>query len=207
MTSNADISLDNVNYDDLLDLTAIRLFGITPEDLAKKLDTADTSLLEQLVITLINVLGINQPADPKANYLKVVTLRRFIDVSQKLIPNQIPDFDFNSFGSEVYFYARQNGKLVSSRQVYSLLSQGLAQLVSSKYTVNLNSFLFDACQLNSNKVDGFCPIGSACKTAFMTSRQSITVDANATSLVTLDNQVSAECYSNAKVWGFLSLIK
>ena len=200
VTSTADISLENVNYDDLIDPTVLRLFGILPADLAKKLDISDTSLLEQLVITIINILNINQASDPKSNFLKVITLRPFNQPTQSLIPNQIPDYDVSSFGSDVYLYARQNGKLISSRKIYSILSQNINKLTSSnKYVFNYNSFLFDVCQLSQNKADGFCPSGSSCKQSFMTSRQSVTTDANATSLVTMDNELNAECFNSVSV--------
>ena len=127
--ANVDFSLDNVNYDDLIDPCVIRLFGIAPEDLAKKIDITDTSLLDRLVLTLINILGINQQSDPKTNFLKVITLRSFTDTSDRLIPNQIVSYNVDLFGSDVYFYARQNGKLVSSRQVYSVISQNINQTI------------------------------------------------------------------------------
>lgn len=195
MKSNADVSLDNVNYNDLIDPTVLRLFGITPEELAKKIEITDTSILDNLVVNLINILNINQASDPKANFLKIITIRSFTQQTQVLIPNQIPDYDVNSFGSDLYFYVRQNGKPTSSRQIYSILSQNIQLLTSNKYIFNLNSFLFDVCQLEQNKADGFCPTKTSCKQSFMFSRQSITTDANATSLVTMDNQLGAECYS------------
>ena len=194
--ASVDFSLDNVNYDDLIDPTVIRLFGITPESLAKKKDITDSSLLDHLVLTLISILDINRQTDPKANLLKVITLRSFVDSSQKLIPNQIPDFSYTAFGTDVYFYARQNGKLVSSRQIYSSMTQSMSKLASNSYTVNLNSFLFDVCQLESSRAKDFCPASSECKQAFVSSRQTLTADANATAIVSMDNKMDAECFGS-----------
>jgi hypothetical protein len=193
--SNADFSLNNIDYNDLVDPAAVRLFGITPENLAKKVETTDTSLLDSLIQKLINILSINPQQDPKENFLKLITLREFTVPTQLIVPNQIPDFDLTKFGSDLYFYAKKNGRLISARQIYSQLSSSLSLLSSSAYTFDLNSFLFDICQLQENKVDSFCPSDSQCKQSFMSSRQVITVDANATSIVSMDNQLSPQCFS------------
>jgi hypothetical protein len=45
-----------------------------------------------------------------------------------------------------------------------------------------------------NECADTCPSGLACKQSFLLSQQPRTVDANATGLVGMDNQLSTECY-------------
>jgi hypothetical protein len=195
-TTNAiakvDFTVENINYEDTVDLAGIRVLGIRVDDLAKKLNIlTETSLLESLEIKLIEILELSPQVDARSDYLKVVTLRNYEADSSKLIPNQVPLYDPSTFGSEIYFFARKNGRLLSSRRIYSLLHSKLNRLESSRYAgiVLLNNIC-------ANKPADFCPPNSSCKQNFIVSRNSLTTDANATSFVGMDNILSTDCYSN-----------
>jgi hypothetical protein len=186
-TARVDFSLDNVDYSDVIDLAGLRLFGIAPESLIKKVELADSSVLDELQRKLMSIIGLSML--DSSNTLKIVTIRGFSSSTDNLIPNQIPSYDVNTFGSDVYFFVRKSKKLVSSRQVYNLLFQNLNQLDSPAYSGS--SFLFDLC---SGKSSDFCPASSFCKQAYITSRDSLTVDGNATALVGMDTIINPECY-------------
>jgi hypothetical protein len=105
--------------------------------------------------------------------------------------NQILQFDNTTFGVDIYLFARQNGRLISSRVINQLLYANLNQLTSPIYKNII--LLFDTC---SNKPNSFCPRNTQCKQNFITATSSLTVDANATSFVGMNNVLNTECYCN-----------
>lgn len=183
--AKVDFTLQNIEFADLLDPVGVRLVGITAEDLSKKLTLSDTSVLERLLLKMVNILSLTGQND----VLKVVTLRNQLFNQHRLRPDQIVTFDTTSFGTDVYLYVRRNGLLVSSRYVYSVLFTNLQQLLAPEFVGII--LLFDTCQ---GKAQNFCPVNATCKQNFIASAQSLTVDANATSFVGLSNVLDAQCY-------------
>ncbi len=72
--AKVDFSIDNIEYADTIDLTAIRLLGVTAERLTQKIDISDTSLLDNLLSKIVNILQLNSQND----MLKVVTMRNYV---------------------------------------------------------------------------------------------------------------------------------
>ncbi len=142
-----------------------------------------------MLAKIVNILQLNDAND----MLKILTMRNYLKTDHKALTNQILNFDRSSYGSDIYFFARKNGKLISSRLVYQLLYANLNQLetINNKYGNVL--LLFDTC---ASKPSTFCPTRTFCKQNFITSTDSLTVDANATSFVGMNNVLSTECYCN-----------
>lgn len=189
--AKVDFSIDNVEYADMIDLTAVRLLGTSVENLAKKTTLQEQSALERFLIKLVGVLELNQQTD----VLKVVTMKNFAFKDPMAIQNQIPNFDLNSYGADLYFYVKKSNRLMSSRKIYDIIYFNRNSF-SPGADFNGIQLLFDLC---SSKRPDFCPINSFCKQNFITSQQGLTVDANATSFVGLNNQLSTDCYCNLEV--------
>lgn len=188
--AKVDFLYNNIEFGDLIDPVAIRLVGITAQDLYKKITLTDTSAFEILFMKLVSILGLNLQTD----VIKVVTLRNTLFNQNKIVADQVINFDMTSFGTDIYFFVRKNNKIMSSRQIYSIIYTNLNQLVSNAY-IGIQ-LLFDTC--NSKPAD-FCPAKSFCKQNFIASVQSLTVDANATGLVGMNNLLDTECYCNLEV--------
>ena len=189
--AKVDFSIENVEFADTIDLTAIRLLGITAEELTKKISVVDSSVLEGLLAKVISILGLNGNSD----VLKVVTMRNYVKSDTRALANQILQFDNTTFGVDVYFFARQADKLISNRFISQQLYANLNQLANPTFYRSV-LILFDTCL---NKPTSFCPRNSFCKQNFITASSSLTVDANATSFVGMNNILNAECYCNLEV--------
>lgn len=183
--ARVDFTFQNIEFADVLDPIGLRLVGITAEDLSKKLTLTDTSVLERLLLKIVNLLSLTGQND----VLKVVTVRNQVFNQQRLRADQIVTFDTTTFGADVYFYVRRGGLLLSSRYIYSQLYASLQQLLAPEFVGIV--LLFDTCQ---GKPDSFCPVNATCKQNFIASSQSLTVDANATSFVGLNNVLDGQCY-------------
>lgn len=188
--AKVDFSLEDVEYADTIDLVGIRLMGIQAENLAKKINIGDTSPLEMLLARIVSILQLNGQSD----VIRVVTIRNYVNNGTKVIANQILNFDNSSFGADVYFFARQSGRLIASQVIYQLLYANMNQLSSSHYSNVV--LLFDLCLSKSNH---FCPLNTYCKQNFITSTRSLTVDANATAFVGMNTVLNAECYCSQEV--------
>lgn len=186
--AKVDFTLQNIEFADLLDPIAIRLVGITAEDLSKKLTLAASSVIERLLLKMVAIFQLNSQND----LIKLVTLRNRLFQQQQLRADQIVTFDTTTFGTDVYFYIRRGGALLSSRYVYSVLYQNLQQLIAPEFVGIV--LLFDTCQ---GRADNYCPINATCKQNFIASTQSLTIDANATAFVGLNSLLDAECYCTA----------
>ena len=100
VSAQVSFSTSNVDFKDLTDLAGVRLFGITAESLAKKVDVTETSLLDRVLRTLEASLDAG---------VTVVTLRNYLDPSPVPNTNQIPDWSPGElFGTDIYFYAVSN---------------------------------------------------------------------------------------------------
>ena len=182
--AKVDFQVNNVYYKDLIDLAGIRLYGITAENFILKKDyTVDQSVLDKFQLTLITVLGLSS-----TDVLSIVTIKNYVADQSKLLNDQIPNYEAQLFGTDIYFYARKNDVLISSRQIYSLLFNSLQQFQSKSYDRIL--LLFDTCANLQND----CPINTYCNQMFIISKETITVDGNATAIVGMNNFLSAECY-------------
>lgn len=182
-TSKAKFHVRNVEYKDLQDLTAIRFFGLTAEQFANKIDTIDQSYLDKFTSALRIALG---NAD-----LYVVTLKNYVASNDGLSPDQIPDYDPKTqFGTDLYFYAINDGDYISSREIYNTIFNNFNQLQATLGNDFKMKILFDECP----EIADFCPKDSRCKQSFLISQNPLTVDANATAIVGMDNKLSTECY-------------
>ena len=134
-TARVDFMLDNVDYTDTLDLAGVRILGIAPEYLAQKRPTpANTSYVERLQARLSTALGLASSVDARANLLKIVTIRSYTAPSSpNTYVNEIPRYDPQAFGTDVYFFARRNGRLISSREIYSLLAYSMDDLLAEGF--------------------------------------------------------------------------
>jgi hypothetical protein len=77
--ARVDFSIDNIEYADTIDLTVIRVLGITAESLMLKISTGDTSVYEFLVSKIVSILQLS-PSDT----IKVVTLRNYARTDTKV---------------------------------------------------------------------------------------------------------------------------
>jgi hypothetical protein len=114
---------------------------------------------------------------------------------KKVLRNQILQFDNTTFGVDIYFFARLGGRLIPSRVISQLLHSNMLQLTTgvpyNAYTSIL--LLFDTC---TNRPASYCPRNTFCKQNIIPATSSLTVDANATAFVGMNNVLSAECYCN-----------
>lgn len=185
VTAQVSFSVKNVDYKDLTDLAGIRVFGITAENLAMKLDVTQESLLERMQKTMEDKLDAD---------VTIVTLRNYFDPKPVQNPNQIPDWNpTDLFGTDIYFYAeaKNDGKYVSSRRIYNIIYNCINELQSIVPGGVKIKILFNECDANGRVA---CPNALTCKQSFLISQQPRTVDANATGLVGMDNTLSTECY-------------
>ncbi|CAF0737580.1 unnamed protein product [Brachionus calyciflorus] len=189
--AKVDFTIDNVEYADMIDLAAIRLLGITPEEFMKKLDLQSQSILERFLIKLVNLFELNQQTD----ILKLVTVKSYEspEFTNPLLTNEIPSHEPQFYGTDMYFFIRKNNKLISSRRIYDIIWSQIKLFEAQEYTeVKL---LFDECKSNAKT----CPDKTFCKQNFIPSQKSLTIDANATSFVGLKNELSRDCYCNLEV--------
>lgn len=188
--AKVDFTVDNIQYDDLIDLTAIRVFGIRAEDFMKKITLQDQSNLEKFLIKLVSLFDLNQQND----LLKIVTIKNYISETVVFAKpaNKIADFDPALFGTDIYFFIRKSNALLPSRRIYDIIASQMDIFNNQIYSIRL---LFDEC-LSSQWT---CPSGTFCKQNFVQSQQTLSVDANATSFVGLRNHLSTDCFCKLEV--------
>lgn len=189
-TAKVDFQVDNVYFKDTLDLVGIRLLGITAERFISKRDySVEKSVLDNFLNRLISALQLSTPLDPSGDYINIVTVRNYEADKSKLLSDEIPNFVAQQFGTDIYFYAKKNGKLISSRKAYNLLFNNLNQFQSRAYSSVV--LLFDTCATVGSD---YCPVNTYCKQMYLISRKTITVDGNATAIVSMDNTLNPQCF-------------
>ena len=182
--------VENVQYVDLVDLTAIRFLGIKAEELMKKTNLQEQSILDQFLTKLIGLFELYNPND----LIKIITVKNYFSNSY-LHPNpknKIVDYDLDKFGTDIYFSIRKLTRLISSRRIYDIIASQIDIFENQAYTLRL---LFDECLAPYSS----CPSDTFCKQNFIQSQQSLTVDANATSFVGLRNHLSTDCFCRLEV--------
>jgi hypothetical protein len=195
--AKVDFNIDNVDYSDLIDLAGIRFIGITAEDLAMKLDTETTSYLDSIQLNLMNILNLDPKQNGRDDILRIVTLRNYklnVKPSSLFDKNEILNYNESSFGADIYFFARKNGRLMSSREIYHLISTKI-DLLSNLNDKNYSNvlLLFNICEPNECSIEN---PNMKCRQTFIKSSQSVTIDANATAIVGMNNQLISQCYCN-----------
>lgn len=187
VSSKVDFSIRNIEYKDIQDLSGIRIFGITAENLALKIYKTDVSYLDKLKSNLAGNLNAD---------VNIVTLRNYVFDNSDLNVNQIPDYDPSRlFGADLYFYATSDNKYLSSRLIYNIIYNNLNQLESiipGDYTIKI---LFDECPTRPDS----CPSNLICRQSYLISQKPLTVDANATGIVGMNNKLTTECYCDTTV--------
>ena len=173
----------NVNYEDTIDLAVLRVLGITAEDFMSKQTPDGQSAFDRFssLLTQSLKLGTN-------DQMTVVTVKNYVQPTN-LPPNRIPDISPSFYGTELLLFARRNSLLVSSREIYSLLSSARLSSFENKNVV----LIVDACQVQPDVGPGYCAQSTFCKQNLVTLPIPKTVDANATALVGLNNIMNTEC--------------
>lgn len=181
--ASVDFTAQPVNYVDITDPVAVRLLGVTAEELVGKLNVLDTSRLETLTSALKSILGIESKGE-----LGVVSIRNYVFQDPSSLNNQIPIYDTSKYGCDVYFYAKQAENYISSPKINYLLNQQ-KDLIGLKFQV-----LEDLCSTVTN----YCAADTACQQNSVISQQSLTIDGNATAFVGIDLLFKPECFCDLK---------